>query len=316
MRHIQTLAEANLPRPSVVTIGAFDGVHRGHQHLVGQLVAESQRSDLTPVVLTFHPLPKLVLEGFRPGFYLSTPDEKAEILGQLGVELIVTHPFNEEVRHIRAAAFVKSLLEHLKMAELWVGADFAMGYQREGNVGFLHEQANSYGFRLRVVDLMDAGGERVSSSRVRAALAEGNVAEAARLLGRPYRLSGEVVPGAQRGKKLGIPTANLAVLPERAVPQRGVYAGRVTADTISGIPAVANIGIRPTFDGTDTTTIEAHLLDYNGDIYGHTMRLDFIARLRDEHQFINADELVAQIKADIRQSRELLAHASDVSQSK
>lgn len=306
MRHIRTLAEANLSRPSVVTIGAFDGVHRGHQHLVRQLVAQARRSRRVPVVLTFYPLPKLVLEGFRPGFYLSTPDEKAELLGHLGVELVVTHPFDEEVRHIRAGAFVQSLVNHLKMAELWVGEDFAMGYQREGNVDFLRQQADTHGFGLRVVDLMDAGGERVSSSRVRAALARGDVAEAARLLGRPYRLTGQVVPGAQRGKTLGIPTANLAILPERAVPARGVYAGRACTQDAASIPAVVNIGVRPTFDGTDTTTIEAHLLEFSGDLYGQTIMLDFVARLRDERQFGSAAELVAQIQADITQARGIL----------
>jgi riboflavin kinase/FMN adenylyltransferase len=306
MQHIRTLAEANLSRPSVVTIGAFDGVHRGHQHLVRQLVAQARRSECIPVVLTFYPLPKLVLEGFRPGFYLSTPDEKAELLGQLGVELVVTHPFDEKVRHLRAAAFVESLLEHLKMAELWVGEDFALGYQREGNVEFLRKQADARGFSLRVVDLMDAGGERVSSSRVRSALAAGDVAEAARLLGRPYRLTGEVVPGAQRGKALGIPTANLAILAERAVPARGVYAARAHIQDTTSAPAVVNIGVRPTFDGTDTTTIEAHLLEFSGNLYGQTMMLDFAARLRDERQFGSAEALVAQIQADIVQARDIL----------
>ena len=307
MRHIHALTEASLSQSSVVTIGAFDGVHRGHQHLVKQLVAQSHHSGHVPVVLTFYPLPKLILEGFRPGFYLSTPDEKAELLGQLGVELVVTHPFNDEVRHIRAAAFVASLLKYLKMAEMWVGEDFAMGYQREGTVDFLREHASSRGFTLRVVDLMDAGGERVSSSRVRESLAAGEVAEAARLLGRPYRVSGEVVPGAQRGKTLGIPTANLAISPERAVPRRGVYAGQVYIGGQKGLSAVVNVGSRPTFDSTDVTTIEAHLLDFSGNLYSQTLSLDFVAHLRDERQFHSAEELVAQIQADIRSARELLA---------
>lgn len=310
MRHIQTLSEAKLSQNSVVTIGAFDGVHRGHQHLVKQLVAQAQHSGHTPVVLTFYPLPKLVLEGFRPGFYLSTPDEKAALLGKLGIELVVTHPFDEEVRRIRAATFVGSLLAHLRMTELWVGADFAMGYGREGNVDFLRKQTKLHSFNLRVVDLMDAGGERVSSSRVRIALAAGDVTEAARLLGRSYRLSGKVVPGAQRGKTLGIPTANLCVISERAVPKHGVYAGYASVENEIRIPAVANIGVRPTFDSTNTATIEAHLLDFSGDLYGKSMSLDFIARLRDECPFDSAEQLVAQIQADIQQTRELFAAIS------
>lgn len=306
MQHIDALNEANLSRPSVVTIGAFDGVHRGHQHLIWQLVSYARHLDYAPVVLTFYPLPKLVLEGFRPGFYLTTPDERAELLGKLGVELVVTHPFNEEVRHIRAETFVESLLHHLRMAAVWVGEDFAMGYQRKGDVGFLRKQADLRGFNLRVVDLMDAGGERVSSSRIREAIAMGDVAEAARLLGRPYRLAGTVEPGASRGKTLGVPTANLGVSPERAVPMRGVYAAWVCMAGGEGIPAVVNIGVRPTFDGSDTITIEAHLLDFSRNLYGQSLMLDFVARLRDERKFGSADELVSQIQDDIAQARELL----------
>jgi riboflavin kinase/FMN adenylyltransferase len=306
MRHITSLDEAKFKRPSVVTIGAFDGVHRGHQYLIRQLREQAETTGQVPVVLTFYPHPEMVLCGFRPGFYLTLPDEKARLLGDLGVELVVTHPFNEEIRHIRAADFVKNLLTHLKMASLWIGANFALGYKREGNVAFLQAQGQQLGFDVRVVDLMDAGGERVSSSRIRQALINGQVTEAGRLLGRPYRISGTVVKGDERGRTIGFPTANLDIKEEQAVPAGGVYAGwaQVGSDRY---PSVANIGVRPTFDGIGKMTIEAHLLDYSGDLYGQEISLSFTERLRDEKKFSGIEELVSQIQRDIIKGRELLS---------
>lgn len=307
MRHITSLLDARLDRPSVVTIGAFDGVHRGHQHLVRELVEYAQQRDLAPVVLTFFPHPEMVLRGSRPGFYLTMPEAKARLLSELGVDLVVTHPFDEEVRRIRAADFVTNLLESLKMASLWVGADFAMGYQREGNVDFLRQQSEARGFELRVVDLMNAGGERVSSSRIREALAVSEVGEAARLLGRPHMVHGEVVRGEGRGRTIGIPTANLDIPRELAVPARGVYAGWVEFDD-SRKAAVVNIGLRPTFDGSGAQTVEAHLLDFSGDLYGKTVRLYFTDWLRAEQKFSSIDALVAQIHLDIERARTLLSN--------
>ena len=152
MRHIHSLAEAKLDRPSMVTIGVFDGVHRGHQHVVAKLLTAARVAGAVSVVLTFYPYPELVIRGPQPRHYLTLPDEKAALLHDLGVELVITHPFNDEVRHIRAATFVDRLLTHLRMAELWVGADFAMGYKREGNVDSLKAQASEKGFALRVVN--------------------------------------------------------------------------------------------------------------------------------------------------------------------
>src|SRR5690554_3419976 len=305
MRHITSLEDANLTGPSVVTIGAFDGVHRGHQHLIGQLVEHARATGEIPVVLTFHPHPRMVIAGFEPGFYLTLPDDRAQLLADLGVELVITHPFNDEVRHIRAATFVDRLLEHLHVASLWVGEDFALGYQREGNVPFLREQGREKGFELRVVDLMDAGGELVSSSCIRQHIQSGDVMEAARLLGRPHYVVGTVVEGAKRGRSIGIPTANLDVPVELAVPPRGVYAGWMQVDDKS-YPAVTNIGLRPTFEGDERTTVEAHLIDFSGDLYGKEVRLSFIARLRDEKKFDGVEALIAQINADIERGRELL----------
>ncbi|UCC65325.1 MAG: bifunctional riboflavin kinase/FAD synthetase, partial [Anaerolineae bacterium] len=307
MRHIHSLADANLDGPSMVTIGVFDGVHRGHQYVVAQLVTAAKAANATSVVLTFHPHPALVIRGPQPRHYLTMPDEKAALLHDFGVGLVITHPFDDEVRHIRAAAFVDQLLNHLQMAEIWVGADFAMGYQREGDVKFLKAQAKEKRFALRVVDLMDAGGEKVSSSRVRSALAEGDVAEATYCLGRPFRLRGEVVLGDRRGHTIGFPTANLALVEEHAIPARGVYAAWARVGERQRVPSVVNVGIRPTFDTTERTVVEAHLLDFDADLYGQQLTLDFIARLRGEQRFDGVAELVAQVGRDIERARRIFA---------
>lgn len=306
MQHIHSLQNANCTRPSVVTIGAFDGVHRGHQYLVKKLCDHAAANNQAPVVLTFFPHPEMVLRGFRPGFYLTMPDAKARLLGDLGVEMVVTHPFNDHVRQIRAAKFVDMLISNLKMVSLWVGDDFALGYKREGNVGFLRELGKKRGYDLRVVDLMDAGGERVSSTRVRDALNRGDVTEASRLLGRPYALPGQVVGGAKRGRSIGFPTANLAIQVEQASPARGVYAGWAHFDDQT-FPTVVNIGRRPTFDGSTDLVIEAHLLNFSGDLYGKDLTIDFVAHLREEKKFNGIDALVSQIQADIQQAEAILS---------
>ncbi len=306
MRHVTSLEEAGLSRPSVVTIGSFDGVHRGHQYLLRHLVEQADEMALAPVVLTFYPHPRMVLGGFEPGFYLTLPPDRARLLGQLGVELVITLPFNDELRHMRAADFVDQLVSNLQMRSLWVGEDFALGYQREGDVPFLRAAGQERGFTVRVVDLMDAGSERVSSSRVRQALREGKVEEAARLLGRPHFVTGVIAEGAKRGRTLGFPTANLRVPVELAVPARGVYAGWAY---VRGQvhPAFINVGRRPTFEGDVENTVEAYLLDYSGDLYGAQMHLSFVARLRDEQKFSGVDELVVQIRRDVEAGRAILA---------
>lgn len=305
MRHIYSLADANLKRPSVVSIGVFDGVHRGHQHVIQSQLSAAQALDAVPVVLTFFPYPELVIGGKQLHYYLTLPEEKAALLHELGIELVVTHPFNDEVRQVRAATFVDRLLEHLQMVELWVGADFVMGYQREGNIEFLQSQAKEKEFKLHVVDLMDADGERISSSRVRHALDEGDVGEAAHWLGRPFRLSGEVVKGAERGRTIGIPTANLLVEDEQALPAHGVYAAWALVGD-KRFKAMVNIGVRPTFDEGEQTVVEAHLLDFEADLYGQTIALDFTAWLRGEQRFSGIEALVTQIKKDVEQGRRLL----------
>jgi riboflavin kinase/FMN adenylyltransferase len=307
MQHVTSLEELELTRPGVVTIGAFDGVHRGHQALIRQMVAAAHGSDRQAIVLTFFPHPSVVLRGRRPSFYLSSTEEKAEYLAELGVDVTITHPFNLAVSQIRAGEFVDRLVTYAKLDELWCGSDFALGHNREGNVEFLQAQGRQRGFRVHVMEPVLIDGEVISSTRIRQTLRDGAVEQAARYLGRPFRVSGLVIEGAKRGRLLGIPTANLAVSDERAAPAVGVYACRATTPAWHG-PAVVNIGFRPTFEGGEARpTTEAHLLDFSGDLYGRTVSLDFVARLRPEIKFPGVEALMAQILQDIVEARRLLA---------
>jgi len=307
MQHVTSLEELALARPGVVTIGAFDGVHRGHQALIGQMVAAAHATDRAAIVLTFFPHPSVVLRGRRPSFYLSTSEEKAEYLAELGVDVTVTHPFNLAVSQIRASEFVDRLVAFARLNELWCGSDFALGHNREGTVEFLQAEGEQRGFRVHIMEPVLIDGEVISSTRIRQTLRDGAVEQAARYLGRSFRVTGQVVEGAKRGRKLGIPTANLSVSEEMATPAVGVYACRASAPGWHG-NAVINIGFRPTFEGGEARpTVEAHLLDFSGDLYGQTVSLDFIARLRPEIKFSGVEALLAQIQQDIVQARRLLA---------
>lgn len=306
MQHIYDLTQARQEQPSLVTIGVFDGVHRGHQHLIEQLVTDAHSAGRQAVVLTFFPHPDVVLRGLHGRYYLTTPEQRADQLGRLGVDLVVTQRFDEDFRQIRAAEYINQLLQHLKMAVLCVGADFAMGYQREGNVPFLQQQGAEKGFTLHVIDLVARNGdETISSTAIRSALQAGDIEQANEWLGRAYALSGEVVHGDHRGRTIGFPTANVRIWEEQVIPANGVYAcwAHVGAQRYM---AVTNIGVRPTFAG-EGVTVEAHLLDFDREIYGETLTITFEKRLRAEQRFNGIEALVAQIKADAQAGRDYLA---------
>lgn len=307
-------------QPSCLTIGFFDGVHRGHRYLIGQASASARRRGLRAVLLTFYPHPSVVLRGAEP-FHLSTREEKIALLWELDLDLIVIQPFTPGLAQTRASQYVDELIQRIGMMELWVGPDFALGYRREGDIPFLKKMGEERGFDVNVVQRLKLDGAPISSSRIRHALREGDVTLAARCLGRPYSLQGPVVIGAQRGRALGFPTANVEVPAERAIPANGVYAAwvRLRPEPTAGRfdssqfedpgnerhRAVVNIGTRPTFDN-GPHTIEAHLLSFNRDIYGHRMTLEFIARLRSEQRFEGIEALVAQISRDVAKARRLL----------
>src|SRR3990170_3570692 len=298
------LSEVSLPA-SVLTIGSFDGLHLGHQALIRSLVEGGRAERLPSAVVTFYPHPSVVLRARRPAFYITLPEEKTARLSALGVDHVVTQRFDEALSRVTAGEFLDRLEARLHFQRLWIGEDFALGHEREGNRLFLRREAERRGFELHVAEPLLVGGEVVSSTRVREALRAGDVARVATYLGRPFTLRGVVVPGAGRGKALGIPTANLALQGEQAYPGNGVYA--CWADVGDGRrPAVTNVGLRPTFDDAlPTPIVETHLLDWDSDLYGAEVALAFVARLREERRFGNRHDLVKQIHQDIDQARDL-----------
>lgn len=307
MQQFASLREAQFSS-SWLTIGAFDGVHLGHQELLRGFQSQARAAGSSSVVLSFFPHPIEILRGPLESYYLSEREEKAERIAVMGVDALIVQPFDEQTSKTSAVDFLRLLKQQLGFEQLWVGHDFAMGHNREGDIEFLRSQGAQQGYSLKVLEAVKVEGRPVSSSRIRRLLEAGEVEQAARFLGRAYALEGEVSEGAKRGRGLGIPTANLAVWAKRAAPLNGVYACRAWLGQRSW-EAVTNIGLRPTFeDELQAPVVEAHLLDYAGDdFYGQKMRLDFVARLRDEKKFEGVDELLAQIERDKAQARELLA---------
>ncbi len=291
--------------PTYLAIGVFDGVHLGHQQLIESMVAEANRHSMRPAILTFYPHPGKVINGLTGRLYLSTLDERAALLANLGLSLVITKEFDEEFRQTRAADFVDLLIRNLNLNQLW-GANFGFGYQREGDYDFLRDLGVDRGFTVhKYQTIVKWGGSFVSSSRIRRALEGGSIKEANGCLGRPYRLTGTVIRGDGRGKQIGIPTANLEVWDELVLPANGVYAAQAVFDN-DIYPAAVNVGIRPTVNG-QSLIVEAHLLDFDGDIYGEELAIDLSSRIRDEQKFPSLEALVTQIKKDIQVVRTLHA---------
>jgi len=290
-------------RPSAVTIGVFDGVHRGHQHLVGRLCELARVKDLAAVALTFNPHPRTVI---RPGFamtYLTSLEERVELLQSLGLDAVGILPFTSELAQLSPRDFLALLVEELQMRLLMVGPDFALGRNRAGTIGVMRQVGQELGFEVEVAPLLDENGEKVGSSSIRQALAEGDVLRVAKLLGRPFSLRGPVVEGDRRGRTLGFPTANIAIGADRALPAYGVYVTRAYVGE-TAYESCTSIGIRPTFDVEPRPTVETFILDFDEDIYGQEMRIELLERLRGELRFESVDDLVAQMHKDIVQTRE------------
>jgi riboflavin kinase/FMN adenylyltransferase len=310
MRLVRMEATAPLGwREPAVTIGNFDGVHLGHQALVGRVVERARRSDGTAAVLTFDPHPARVLAPERAPAALTTPEQKLELLAGLGVDVVAVLPFTPAVAALAPEEFVRAVLAgSLGARQVVVGEGFRFGRRQSGDAAGLARLGGDYGFAVEAVAPVLDDGQPVSSSRVREALSRGDVDGARRLLGRAYFLDGLVVRGDGRGRSIGVPTANLA--PENEIlPASGVYAGHVRVADGSWRPAVVNRGTRPTFAGLEEA-LEAHLLDFDGDLYGTRLRLAFTARLREERRFAGPRELVAQIREDVAHARTLLSSAA------
>jgi len=289
---------------SVVTIGSFDGIHLGHQALIQRMVRKASSEDRLSGLITFYPHPIVVLSPRHTTLYLTTPGEKTALLEPLGLDWLGLLHFTEELAATSTDAFVRSLHKRVNMRDLWVGPDFALGRHREGDIPTLKHLGREIGFDVHVSPSVTSGNTRISSTRIRTLLRHGHVAAAARLLGRYYTVFGEVVQGAQRGRCIGFPTANVDVRRDRVVPAHGVYAtfARLGKDRYQ---AVTNVGVRPSFDN-GTPSVEAHLLDFAQDIYGCDLVLEFVARLRPERRFSNIKDLGVQIGLDVVKARELL----------
>jgi len=304
MRVVDDLKQVHPDRDMILTIGAYDGVHRGHQTLLSRLIYRSRCKGYWSGLITFYPHPRAILQPGSPVQYLTTPGEKAALLERMGLDILVILNFTKGLASTPPRDFVRALCDHLRMRELWVGADFALGKDREGDIQSLRALGGEFGYELRVIETVQIGGIPVRSSSIRSFILKGKITEANRLLGRHYSLSGEVVRGVQRGRCLGFPTANLAVREERVIPANGVYAtfAYVGADRYL---SVTNIGVRPSFDGSERT-IEVHLLDFDEDLYGQDLVVEFARRLRSERRFDSVNELIAQVRRDVERAREIL----------
>lgn len=308
MHHLHSLESIDLDA-SWITIGSFDGVHHGHQALVRELVRQAHNAGAPAVAITFYPHPAVVLRDLQGPYYLTTPQERAVLLGDLGVDFIITLPFDRALAGLTALEFMQRLAEHIKPVALFVGPDFTLGRNREGNLERLREIGKELNYSVHIVEPARNGGQIVSSSQVRRALLEGDVAGAAALLGRWYAVTGAVVPGDHRGRSIGIPTANLEVPPQRILPASGVYATWVRRDD-QRLPSATNVGVRPTFENQPgLPRVETHLLDFDQDLYGAQLQVEFVERIRPEQRFSSVEALLEQIRLDIARSREVLAHA-------
>lgn len=291
---------------SVVTIGAFDGLHLGHQALLRQVLDTAAATGLPAVVMSFEPMPKEYFSADEPPARLMRFREKYDALHASGVDLFYCPRFGERMKNIAADTFIRQVLVHtLNLRHLVVGDDFRFARNREGDLGRLRRVAGVLDFSIDQVPSVTVAGERASSTGVRLALAEGDLERATRLLGRPYRMSGKVIRGQQLGHDLGYPTANVN-LQRRQSAVMGIFAVRVVGVAEGPLDGVASVGTRPTFAGVKPL-LEVHIFDFDGDLYGKYIHVDFIARLREERKFESADALIEQMHRDSAAAREILA---------
>ena len=289
----------------VVTLGFFDGFHKGHQALAARAKSLAAQSGSHVVIYTFDRHPLEIVEPSRAPLLLTTLEEKIGIAEKSGVEFFLAGEFDQNLSRMEPGVFLKEIVaDRLNARRLVVGYNYRYGRGHAGNVETLRRDAGSLGIPVEVVDAVIVGGEAVSSSRIRRVVAEGSVAEAASLLGRPYALTGTVVKGDGRGKTLGVPTANIKVDPRKLVPKIGIYAG-IAAVEKSRAGALISIGNRPTFGGGERV-IEIHLLDFNGDLYGKNLTVELTAWIRDEEKFSSAEALMEKMREDIAKGREVL----------
>ena len=321
MQQFINIAQVHLPGPSFVTIGNFDGLHRGHQALLRQVIAVGQQalaagaiqSAPQSILITFDPHPLTVLRPDMPLRLLTTPQERLYLAAQVGIDYGIIQQFTPDIAQLSAREFIHLLKTHVGLAGLVVGPDFALGQGRKGDLATLRALGQEFDYTLYVIEPVVQSEKPVRSRIIRQAIEAGDTATATELLGRLYSVSGQVITGDQRGRQIGTPTANLQTPPDKLLPANGVYATRTHLSTVAGnrsFNSVTNLGVRPTVDGLQHR-LETHILDFppvdhSGDLYGQVLTVDFVARLRDEQRFSGLDALIAQIQLDIAQARALL----------
>ena len=304
---VKSIAEiGDIPRGSCLTIGNFDGVHLGHQRLLTRVVTKAKALGLQSIAVTFDPHPMRVLAGPHTPPFITMTGQKLELIEALGLECTLVLEFTRQLGALEPEQFVKTyLVDGLNMKEMVIGYDYAFGKDRKGNFELLLELGEKYGFRVERMGPVIIDGAIVSSTRARDLVQAGKVWEARSLLGRFYTVRGKVVRGRDRGGRLlGFPTANLQLVDE-LFPKTGVYAIWAACEG-KIMPAVANIGYNPTF-GNNVLSVEAHILDFDADIYDRELRVSFVQRLRSEQKFSGVEELRAQIEKDIALGRQILA---------
>lgn len=309
MRIVQGWADLQHEAGVVLTIGVFDGVHLGHQTLIREAVRHARARQWLAAVVTFYPHPRSIVAPESSWGYLCSLEERLERIGDLGPELLMVVRFTPELRATSAEAFIEELVQHVPLRELSVGADFSLGEGKRGDLAVLEALGERHGFAVRPAPQVCLDGRVVSSTRIRELIQAGDVAEAARWLGRLFSLRGSVVAGRGQGRALGFPTANLSLHPRQILPADGVYAARARcapATPCPGpFPALAYVGRRPTF-GPAERVVEVHLLDFQGELVGHELRAEFVARLRPDQRFDSVEELVAQMGRDAARARGML----------
>ncbi len=298
MRLFHGTENAEIQRPTVLTLGVFDGLHLGHQLIMKTVVERARATNAVPTVITFEPHPRAVLHPQSAPPLLQTLDQKIEAMGAFGIEQTIVIHFDQAFSQIRAEDFLRDVVvDRLQAKEVYLGRGFFVGHNREGNIDLLRRVSERLGFFADEVPEVRLRGRRIGSTRIRELLLEGRVNLARRMLGRPYGVEGPVVRGAARGQGIGFPTANLHPH-NRVIPKRGVY---VTATLLEGQwrRSVTNIGMRPTFGDATEPSVETFVMNWSGDLYGDVVRVRFLHRLRDEKKFASVDELKDQINSDV-----------------
>lgn len=310
MTYYQELESASPPGDTAITIGTFDGVHLGHQRVFQRLKSAAEEKGLLSTVVTFRNHPRLVLSPDKNVRYVTTLEERLALIRGQGVDQVIPVEFTKELSVLKAREFVSLLAEKLKMKGIVAGPDFALGHRREGDIPALTQLGRELGFWVETLEHVRAGEAAISSNSLRSVIVEGDVQKAAEMLGRWYSLTGSVVEGEHRGKSLGFPTANLSFGPGIVIPGDGIYAAWANIDGARH-QAACNIGVRPTFGGGQRT-VEAFILDFDGDLYGRQLTLEFASRLRGEEAFPTVDALVEQMKQDVERTRVILSSSTAV----